>query len=446
MGEINLYDLFLVLKKRFKLVVGLPIVLILVAGLISFYVIEPEYESSAILMVGETKLANTYVSLLEGKDIYDEVINNLDIDRGSAGGLNKNIDVSLIKDPEIIRIKVTDVDPERATDIVNEMVSIFMREAKEFLQGKVQIVDGVKIEEEPTEPKLINKAQVPKKPISPNPTLNMAISGILGVMIASLAVFILEFSDRTLKSINGIEKDLGIPILGSITDVEDNDSELISVNDNNSSEMIESYRNLRTSIDYYNSKGKLKTIAITSTISNEGKSIVASNLAMTIAEENKKVLLVDCDLRKPKIHDTLGLDNYIGLTDVLEGNKSVDEVVQTYKKNKNLKVLTSGPINTNPIKLLNSEEMVNFVNEIENQFDMVILYTPPIGIITDSIIVSSIVDGVIFVVSVGRADRDEIIRGKDLLDKGKVNIIGVVANKIPSKDKKYKNRYNEYYN
>src|SRR5699024_1519941 len=125
-------------KKRFKLVVGLPIVLILVAGLISFYVIEPEYESSAILMVGETKLANTYVSLLEGKDIYDEVINNLDIDRGSAAGLNKNIDVSLIKDPEIIRIKVTDVDPERATDIVNEMVSIFMREAKEFLQGKVQ--------------------------------------------------------------------------------------------------------------------------------------------------------------------------------------------------------------------------------------------------------------------------------------------------------------------
>src|SRR5699024_11187162 len=182
MEDFGLYDLLFILKKRWKIIVILPIILVLIFGLVSFYVLDPIYQSSTTIMVGEGKLAHTYVSLIEGKDFYGEVVENLNLDIG-FGDFKENVEVSLVRDPEIIKIDVTDTNPELAANIANEMARVFIEKTEDFMEKKIQIVDGVEIEEEPTAPKLINEAYIAKNPVSPNPMLNMVIAGVVGIIL-----------------------------------------------------------------------------------------------------------------------------------------------------------------------------------------------------------------------------------------------------------------------
>lgn len=198
--------------------------------------------------------------------------------------------------------------------------------------------------------------------------------------------------------------------------------------------IAEAFRTLRTNIQFSNIDKDMKTLVITSGSPSEGKSTVASNLAYTMGQENKKVLLIDCDMRKPTIHKAFRISNILGLTDILLGEKTMDEVVYQGETDVGgLHVVTSGPIPPNPAELLNSKRMKNFLKEMEEEFDTIILDAPPIGLVTDAAVLSTIVDGVILVTAVGEADLEATKRAKELLDKVKANIIGVVLNKIPIK-------------
>ena len=158
------------------------------------------------------------------------------------------------------------------------------------------------------------------------------------------------------------------------------------------------------------------------------------------------MLLVDCDLRKPKVHKTFNINNVEGLTNLLVGNKSVEEVAYKYEGLENLYIITSGPIPPNPAELLASKRMEDFITDIKKDFDMIILDTPPVGLVTDSAVLSTVADGLILVTAVAQTEIGNVVIGKELLNKVKANIIGVVLNKVPIENRAYsKYGYSKYY-
>ncbi len=158
------------------------------------------------------------------------------------------------------------------------------------------------------------------------------------------------------------------------------------------------------------------------------------------------MLLVDCDLRKPKVHKTFNINNVEGLTNLLVGNKSVEEVAYKYEGLENLYIRTSGPIPPNPAELLASKRMEDFITDIKKDFDMIILDTPPVGLVTDSAVLSTVADGLILVTAVAQTEIGNVVIGKELLNKVKANIIGVVLNKVPIENRAYsKYGYYKYY-
>lgn len=219
MEEISLRDLFLILRKWIALIIILPIIAVTIAGAVSYYVLEPEYETFTTLMVGRPKdyisdikieynelllnqkLVSTYGEIVKSRLVTDEVINNLDLKISYEGFRNK-VNVSLVKDTEIIKIQVTDNSPELAAEIANETALVFMEGVKTIMKiENVQVID---------------LAQVPSRPIKPRKTLNMAIAGVLGLMLSVFIAFLVEFLDNSIRTPEDVEKYLGIPVLGAI--------------------------------------------------------------------------------------------------------------------------------------------------------------------------------------------------------------------------------------
>ena len=201
----------------------------------------------------------------------------------------------------------------------------------------------------------------------------------------------------------------------------------------------ESYRTLRTNLQYSSFDEEYKVIVVTSAEPGEGKSITVGNLALSIAQSDKKVIIIDCDLRKPSIHKKFGLSNSEGLSDVLMGNKNIAEVGQRYSSN--LTVLTSGKIPPNPSEMLGSKAMKALIEALKKVFDYVILDTPPVQAVTDAQILSTRADGTLLVVRSERTKRDSVVNSINLLKKVNANIIGTVLNGVDTK----KNNYYYYY-
>lgn len=214
------------------------------------------------------------------------------------------------------------------------------------------------------------------------------------------------------------------------------------------SHISEAYRTLRTNIQFSGIDKKLKTIVFTSSAPGEGKSTVASNLAISIVLSDKRVLLIDCDLRRPKIHKIFGTTNRDGLTSILMGDKTLSEVIYNGGEDINdLSILTAGPIPPNPAELLGSRRMKEFLEEISKEYDTIILDCPPVGLFTDSAILSTLSDGTIFVLEYSKTKTEEAQRAKELLDKVNANIIGVVLNKVKIQGNgPYSYGYDDYLN
>jgi capsular exopolysaccharide synthesis family protein len=192
----------------------------------------------------------------------------------------------------------------------------------------------------------------------------------------------------------------------------------------------EQYRTIRSNVDFSQIDTELKTIMLTSSGPGEGKSTTAANLAVVMAQQGKKVLLIDADLRKPTMHYTFRLTNTTGLTTMLRKLSKFEETIQKTEVD-NLFVLTSGPIPPNPAELLSSVEMASFITHALTLFDTVIIDTPPILAVTDAQVLANLCDGTILVVRSGVAEKDAALKAKDLLTKAKAKILGVVLNGKP---------------
>ncbi|MEG1142824.1 MAG: CpsD/CapB family tyrosine-protein kinase [Clostridia bacterium] len=203
----------------------------------------------------------------------------------------------------------------------------------------------------------------------------------------------------------------------------------------------ERYRSLRTNLQYSSFDKSYRVIVITSSEGGEGKTTTAGNLALCMAEEDKKVILIDCDLRKPNVHKRFKVSNIIGLSDVIIGKETIDSAGYVYKKN--LTVLTSGKIPPNPSEMLGSKAMTALLKELQEVFDYVILDTPPIQAVTDSQILSTKSDGVILVVKAETTKKESVQASINLLKKVNAHIIGTVLNGVDTKRNKYHYYYGE---
>jgi capsular exopolysaccharide synthesis family protein len=191
--------------------------------------------------------------------------------------------------------------------------------------------------------------------------------------------------------------------------------------------VAEQYRTIRTNIQFSNVDQDIKTIVLTSSGAEEGKSTTSSNLATVYAQQGLNVLLIDADLRKPTGHYTFRLENHIGLTNVLTRQSTLAQAVQE-SEIPHLSVLTSGPIPPNPSELLASAQMAELLKEMKKQFDMIIFDTPPILAVADAQILANQVDGTILVVTSGKTEKDAALKSKELLSNAQGKLLGVVLN------------------
>lgn len=197
----------------------------------------------------------------------------------------------------------------------------------------------------------------------------------------------------------------------------------------------EAYRSLRTNIQYSSFDKKYQTLVVTSANPGEGKTTVAGNLALALAQGESKVLLVDCDMRRPSVHKRFRISNTYGISDLLVGNKKMESVAHKY--NDNLTIVPSGKIPPNPAEMLGSKAMTAFLEEMKKHFDYIVLDTPPLQAVSDAQILSTKVDGSIIVVRAGVTKKDAVNNAVSIIKKVNGDIIGTVLNAAENKKDKY---------
>ena len=207
------------------------------------------------------------------------------------------------------------------------------------------------------------------------------------------------------------------------------------VEDEPKSVAAESYRTLRTNLQYSSFDEEYKVIVVTSSEAGEGKSTTAGNLALSLSQGDKKVALIDCDLRKPSLHKKFKVSNTRGLSDVIIGKEEITSVFQRY--NENLVIVTSGKVPPNPSEMLSSKAMSALIEALRKVFDYVILDTPPVQAVTDAQILSTKADGTILVVRAQETKKDSVNNAINLLKKVKANIIGTVLNGVEVSKQNY---------
>lgn len=206
------------------------------------------------------------------------------------------------------------------------------------------------------------------------------------------------------------------------------------------SPISEAYRRIRTNIEFSNVDNEFKSILFVSATASEGKTTTISNVAMTLKDAGKKVIIVDCDLRKPRIHKFFDLSNKKGLTDILIENIDYKLYIQRHEVS-SLDIITSGKIPDNPSELLVSNSMKRFIEKLKENYDYILIDAPPIVPVTDGTILASFLDRVVLVCASGQVEIDMAKRAKEALDKVGANILGTVLNKVAVDSKKYSYYY-----
>ena len=413
-------DIIEALKKRVRLIIASVLTFIFITSVFVFFISTPKYEGSVKLFAGKTEqvqsdysdkelesyssIINTYIELIKTKDFMNKIIDEVNLDTTPRKLMNSLQIITKVNTP-IIEIKYVSSDPEIAESVILAITENFEDSVKEvILNTYTKVVDSVEVIE-----------------LSQGRAAKIVLGGFIGLLIGFGIVFLLELLDDTVSKKGELEKVLSIPILGQVPLLENE-------NNNPTPSFIEAYRGIRTRLEYSSVDKKLKTLMITSSDIDAGKSSVSLNLASVLSQGGKRVILVDCDLRKPSIHMKLRLTNDKGVTDYLIGKVKLNESIR--KVNSNLDVITAGNRATNPADIIGSKAMENFINELHEIYDYVIIDTPSIKKINDGLALASKCDGVIYVVRAEKTKKDDIIEGYRELEDINANIIGSVLNGV----------------
>jgi polysaccharide biosynthesis transport protein len=285
---------------------------------------------------------------------------------------------------------------------------------------------------------IIEAAAIPSTPVGPNRLLVIVLSSLIGLGFAALAAFVIEGLDNTIKTVDEVNNLIKVPILGYIED--SSDAESAFVLDEPRSPISDSFRILRTNLDFLGIKNFPQVILISSAEVSDGKSTIAINLAASIAQTNsKKVYLIDGDLRKPTLHKALAVKNENGLSDICLGSLNLtDAIIPMFGGTLNF--IPAGTPPPNPVELLDSPRMKQSIESLRSLADVIIIDCPPV-FLADTMILSGIADGLIFVISIGRTRKKAVTQFLNQVPKSHTKLIGVVVNRVPASETHYSYYY-----
>ncbi len=325
---------------------------------------------------------------------------------------------------------------------------------------------------------IIDKAEVPKGPVSPKKKKNLILAFLIGIFGGVGLCFLMEYVDNTVKGPEDVEKLAGLPSLGVIPYLPPEgmkkkkkygyyskykSSYSYGKEDPKSEETLpeikeielvnhlypkffisEDYRTVRTSILLSHAESPPKTIAFSSALPGEGKTATLANMAVAFSQLEEKVLLVDSDLRKPRLHRIFKVKNIGGLSGYLTGKVSIEDAVQ--KTNvENIWIIPSGSIPPNPAELLNSDKMKGMMDEFKKRFDVILFDSPPLLVVVDAVIISSFVDSTVFIIEAGKTTRKPFLQAVEELKRAKAKVIGVLFNEVKAKGEGHYSPYYHYY-
>jgi len=411
------------------------------------------------VVAGKTETINPIYTELYTKLVsYEAEVNALSAKEDGLGSLLAKYENEVNKLPQQ---ELTLARLEREKQVNAELYAILVKARNEAEIASASTIGTIEV---------VDPAPRPTRPVKPKKGQNALIGSLSGLMLGVLFCFVLERSDKTVKTEDEVKKLLNLPILGVIPRagaqrtsggrylyqpskrknrkeikagiLEKNKTpvELIT-RDLPKSPISEAYRVLATNLQFAELERKLKTLVVSSSIPLEGKTSVAINLAITLASARSRVLLVDADLRFPMIHKIFKLDIVPGLTDVLTGLESPEWVVHSVEGVDNLNLLTSGSVPPNPSELLRSSRMKELILEIQKEYDKVLFDCPPLLGLADATILSTNVDGVLLVVGANEVDRQAVQKAKETLAKVRARILGVILNKVEPEHSGYGKYY-----
>lgn len=381
--------------------------------------------------------ATSYASFASSRPVAESVIAALKLDT-PADELLAQVTVTAAKDTAQIKIEASADTAQEAQALANAWV--------------VSLAEQVKVLESapnPTDPSAVplesiikvvplGDAPLPQSPSSPNKKMTLVVGALAGLIAGVAYALIRNHLDRRIRSVEMVEKATGTSVVGTIPV----DERLRSgrhvvesgVIDHKSTEgyaMSEALRELRTNLHYMNVDNPPRVIVITSSVPGEGKSTIAANLAVTIAATGQRVILIDGDLRRPVVAEFFGLAGGGGLTDILSGQASLNDVLQVYRPVPTLAVLGAGRIPPNPSELLGSMAMKRLLDRLSEDA-VVLIDAPPLLPVTDAAILARSTDGALVVAGAGKTSIDELIKAVASLAKVNAPLLGAVLNRVPT--------------
>lgn len=469
-NELDLGYLWNVFRKHAIVIILVSLICAAGAYFFTEYYIEKKYESVAMLYVennnqsGDSvnindinaaqKLVNTCQILFKSNTVLARLIDELDLVYDKEE-LDEMITAQSVNGTEVLKLTVESKDPMEAQKIVNQLVEIAEDEFSRVIKsGSIEVVDY---------------GEADFKPSFPNTLLITAVGFLAGFVIIYIIMFVSDMLNVTVKRDDDIAEAYKIPVFAEIMDFKasgssaygysnygygdnkKNDKEVKTENETAFSDkfinqdtpfaIIEAYNTARTNIMFAASTSKRKVVVVTSCNPSEGKSTTCANIAISFANAGHKVLLVECDMRKPTMKNNFGLENTVGLSSVLGGFNSVNEAVNVAVIN-NLDVITAGDIPPNPSELLTSESMKVFVDASLENYDYVFLDTPPVNVVTDSQLMNDYIAGIVFVVRENSTTYPDIHTAFDRIAIAKGRVLGFVKTFCQlGKSKKYGKKY-----
>lgn len=438
-----------------KIFIALIILLSLVMSYFySYYYKKPQYNSSVtVLLTGDeaqgekqvtqtdlnlnSGLISTYGSIAKSANVLSKVIENLGLDI-SVQNLQKNLTVAEIKNTQFLKITVENSNPETAMKIANEISTVFVEQIKTIYN--IQNIN------------IIDTAEISNTPCNINHIKDMAIALMAGIFASGVLILILYILDDTIKSEKDIPVNLKLETIGTIPNTNKTNNELIIETDPKSY-IVECLKTTRTNILYASNINKKKAILFTSAREKEGKSFIVNNIAVAFAQANKKVLIVDTNLRTPKGRSQIfenqtgeGLSDFI--KEITENKlENLEKAKKYIKETKipNLHILESGTIPPNPSELLSSTNMRNLLELLKSMYDLVLLDGTPSMIVSDSIALSTMVDSTILIAENKVSKINELKKTKRQIQDVGGKIMGVILNKSDVQHNKYYGKGYGYY-
>ena len=461
--EFSFKEIIALFRKRYAL-----IILCTFAGLCSLYVInkyliEPSYTASVQMYVNSKdtnssanlndlyyaqKVVTTYINFLQTKVFYTQVLEKSRLDYTQMQ-LKEMTEINAVNNTEIFQISVTSYKAEDSYHLVTVMQEIapeLIRKIK--TSAEISVVDPVTF---------------PTEPSGPNVLLNTVAGGLLGFLLSVVVSFSWEMIDVNVKSQEELTKKYQKPILGAIPnyDTHKRRSYLFrkifhkkqqkkgrnsnAINEDTKFATTEAYKALRTNLRYTICKEGCKKVLINSPIPEDGKSTTCANIGITIAQTGAKVLLMDCDLRKGRLHSFFHIKSRPGVSDLLSGIINEKDVIQN-TAHANLQVITMGSMPPNPTELLAGTGMEELIKKLEKNYDYIILDSPPVNVVSDALSLTKLVDGIILVVRENCTSHPNIASAISKYEFVEAKILGFVLNGISlNQGNKMKSQYYYYH-